>query len=74
MCLNSARSFISKLFYASPLDTFEFGDNVVKLLGIVGSPRKGGNTEIVMKEALKAAMQEGAETELIHLVDFNLKP
>ncbi|MDH5482046.1 MAG: flavodoxin family protein [Candidatus Bathyarchaeota archaeon] len=47
---------------------------MVKLLGIVGSPRKGGNTEIIMKEALKAGEQEGAETELIHLVDFSLKP
>lgn len=47
---------------------------VVKLLGIIGSPRKDGNTEIMMKEALKAGEQEGAETELIHLVDFNLKP
>lgn len=47
---------------------------MVKLLGIVGSPRKGGNTEILMKEALKAGEQEGAETELIHLVDFSLEP
>ena len=52
----------------------KFGEKVVKLLGIVGSPRKGGNTEIVIKEALKAGEQEGAETELIHLVDFSLKP
>jgi len=47
---------------------------MLRLLGIVGSPRKGGNTEIIIKEALKAAEQKGAETELIHLVDFSLKP
>ncbi len=47
---------------------------MVKLLGVVGSPRKGGNTEIAMREALKAGEQEGAETELIHLADFSLKP
>ncbi len=47
---------------------------MVKLLGIVGSPRKGGNTEIIIREALKAAEQEGVETELIHIVDFSLKP
>lgn len=47
---------------------------MVKLLGIVGSPRKSGNTEIIMKEVLKAGEREGAETELIHLIDFNLKP
>jgi len=47
---------------------------MVKLLGIVGSPRKGGNTEIVVNEALKAGEHEGADTEVLHLVDFNLKP
>jgi multimeric flavodoxin WrbA len=47
---------------------------MVKLLGIVGSPRKGGNTEVIMKEALKAGEEEGAETELIHLVHFSLRP
>lgn len=47
---------------------------MIKLLGIVGSPRKGGNTEIIMMEALKAGEQEGAETELIRLVDFSLEP
>lgn len=47
---------------------------MVKLLGIVGSPRKSGNTETLMEETLKSAEQEGAEIELIRLVDFNLKP
>jgi multimeric flavodoxin WrbA len=51
----------------------KFGEKVVRLLGIVGSPRKGGNTEIAIKEALKAGVQEGAETELVHLVDFKLE-
>ena len=62
------------LIVGSLLDVFKSGEKVVKLLGIVGSPRKGGNTEIAMRETLKAGEQEGAETELIHLVDFNLKP
>jgi multimeric flavodoxin WrbA len=47
---------------------------LIRLLGIVGSPRKGGNTEIIMKEVLKAGEQDGAEIELVHLVDFSLKP
>jgi multimeric flavodoxin WrbA len=47
---------------------------MVKLLGIVGSPRKGGNTEVILDEILKAGEAEGAETELIHLIDFDLKP
>jgi multimeric flavodoxin WrbA len=46
----------------------------MKVLGVVGSPRKGGNTETMMREALKASEQEGAETELLFLSDFDLKP
>ena len=46
----------------------------MKVLGIVGSPRKGGNTEFLMRETLKACKEEGAETKLIHLTDFDLKP
>ncbi len=36
----------------------------MKVLGIVCSPRKGGNTEIMMNEALAGARSCGAETEL----------
>jgi multimeric flavodoxin WrbA len=38
----------------------------MKIIGICGSPRKG-NTEILLKGALKAAKEKGAETELILL-------
>jgi len=37
----------------------------MKVLGIVGSPRKGGNTEILVREALTAAKEAGAETEIV---------
>jgi multimeric flavodoxin WrbA len=47
---------------------------MIEILGIVGSPRKGGNTEFLMRETLKACEEEGAETKLIHLTDFDLKP
>ena len=47
---------------------------MIKLLGIVGSPRKGGNTETVMKQALQTGEEEGAKIELIHLADYDLKP
>jgi multimeric flavodoxin WrbA len=47
---------------------------VVKILGIVGSPRKGGNTEIMVREALEAVQKAGAETELILVVDKNISP
>ena len=39
----------------------------MKVVGVVCSPRKGGNTEILIGEALKGARSEGADTELITL-------
>lgn len=47
---------------------------MVKVIGIVGSPQRGGNTEFLVKEALKAAAEEGAETELIMLLDKEIRP
>lgn len=44
------------------------------ILGIVGSPRVEGNTERVVAEALKAAEEDGAETELLRLADRDVKP
>ncbi len=46
----------------------------MKVLGIVCSPRKGGNTEIMMDEALAAARSCGAETELWTTAGKELKP
>lgn len=43
------------------------------LLGI-GSGRKGGNSEVLLKEALLAAKETGAEVELLRLHDLNIKP
>ncbi len=47
---------------------------MAKIIGIVGSPRKGGNTEILTKEVLAAAAEQGAETELITLAGKDIKP
>jgi multimeric flavodoxin WrbA len=44
------------------------------VLGIVGSPRKGGNTELLMKEALKVCKKESLQTELIRLADLCIEP
>jgi multimeric flavodoxin WrbA len=46
----------------------------MKVIGIFGSPRKGGNTEILLEEALKGAAMEGAEVERLHLTDFTITP
>lgn len=45
-----------------------------KVIGIVGSPRIGGNTEFLVREALKAAEAEGVETELITLASKRIEP
>jgi len=41
----------------------------MRVLGIVGSPRKGGNTEILVEEALASAREAGAETEIFLVAD-----
>jgi multimeric flavodoxin WrbA len=46
----------------------------VKVLGLYGSPRRGGNTELLLEEALKGAEKEGAEVERIYLSDFTITP
>jgi len=45
-----------------------------KIIGIVGSARIGGNTEILTRIALEEAEKEGAETELITLAEKEIKP
>jgi len=44
----------------------------MKVLGIVGSKRKNGNTAIMVQETLKVVEKEGFETELIFLGDYNI--
>jgi multimeric flavodoxin WrbA len=46
----------------------------MKVLGIFGSPRREGNTEIILEEVLKGAEKEGAETDRIFLTDFTINP
>jgi multimeric flavodoxin WrbA len=43
-------------------------------LGIFGSPRRGGNTDTLLEEALRGAEEEGAEVERLHLTDFTITP
>ena len=46
----------------------------MKVVGIVCSPRKGGNTEIVVCEALGAIQELGGETELITVSGKTINP
>jgi multimeric flavodoxin WrbA len=44
----------------------------MKILGIVGSPRKGGNTEIMVREVLADSRQAGAETDIFLVAGKNI--
>ena len=44
----------------------------MKILGIGGSPRRGGNTDLIMKEILRGAGDAGHETEAVFLRDYTI--
>ncbi len=44
------------------------------ILFINGSPRKKGRTVEYLKEVIKGAKKEKAQTKLIHLIDFKILP
>jgi len=46
----------------------------MKVLGISGSPRRGGNTDTLLEEVLKGAEKEGAKAERLHLIDYTITP
>ena len=46
----------------------------MKVIGIVGSPRKNGNTELLTAHTLKAVAEEGLDTELIRLAGLEIRP
>lgn len=46
---------------------------VMKVVGVVGSPRRGGNTEILVETVLAGAAEAGAETEEYRLNELNIR-
>jgi multimeric flavodoxin WrbA len=44
-----------------------------KILGIGGSPRKGGNSDILLRRLLKGARGEGVDTEEVQLRDYQFQ-
>jgi len=50
-------------------------DMKVRILGLVGSPRKGGNTEVMVGAALEAAKSLGnVQTEMVLMAGQNVHP
>ena len=46
----------------------------MKVIGIVGSPRENGNTEMLTTHTLRAITEEGLDTELIPLAGLDIRP
>ncbi|HVO36548.1 MAG TPA: flavodoxin family protein [Candidatus Acidoferrum sp.] len=46
----------------------------MKVCGLVGSPKKKGNVDLLVSQVLKGAKSEGAETRKIYINDLSIKP
>jgi len=46
----------------------------VKACGLVGSPRKNGNVDLLVSEVLRGLGSEGVETDKIYLNDLSVRP
>jgi len=46
----------------------------MKVLGILGSPRRGGNTELLLDETLRGAGEQGNSCEKVVLRDLKITP
>lgn len=47
---------------------------MITCIGIACSPRRGGNTYLLLEQALEGAARGGAQTELVTLSDYNFRP
>ena len=45
----------------------------MKIIGLIGSYRKNGNTDTAVRKVLEGAMDQGAEVEAIYLKDYEIK-
>ena len=46
----------------------------MKVLGLAGSPRRGGNTDLLLAEAMRGAASQGSEVKTIILNDLKITP
>ncbi len=45
----------------------------MKVIAVNGSPRKNGNTAVLLEKALLGAKEQGADTQLLHLYELDFK-
>lgn len=46
----------------------------MKVLALIGSPRKGGNTQVLVSEVVRGARSVGASCEVINVCDLAIAP
>ena len=46
----------------------------MKILAFIGSPRKGGNTDMLVDETLKGSQGSGHVSEKMYLYDYDIAP
>ncbi len=46
----------------------------MKILALIGSPRKGGNTDTLVEETLKGSQTKGHTWDKIYLYDYEISP
>ncbi len=46
----------------------------LKVLGIAGSPRRDGNTDLLLHQAMAGAASQGTETKTVVLTELNISP
>ncbi len=56
------------------MEAGELSMGEIRVLALYGSPRRGGNTEILLDEFLKGAEMEGAVIDRLYIVDHVLTP
>jgi putative NADPH-quinone reductase len=49
-------------------------EDLFKVLGLACSPRKGGNTDMMLDAALEGARGQGAEAEKVYVPDLDIHP
>ena len=47
---------------------------MLSVLGLTGSPRRGGNTDLLLERVLSGAESRGAATETIFIAQLNIRP
>lgn len=44
----------------------------MRILGVAGSPRRGGNTDVLLEACLEACLRQGVQTQRIAIADLKI--